>query len=147
MTDAKGKKNYARTRVLSKHVSAVKAALAQLPELVEGGQTSDDIAKHIATAVLTAYDDQMKYVIATDDRIAFGPFPNRTSAKTAIAKGHVAYRRGQRMMVLPMRPVPRKRGTSEFAPTASPPEQLALWDEPERDDLGNLVTPTEGESK
>ena len=137
-------KTVGKTRVLSKHVEAVKLALAQLPELVKTGASSTDVAKHIATAVLTAYDDQMKYVIATDDHIAFGPFPNRKSAKTAMAKGHVAYRKGQRMIVLPMRQVPRARGTSEFAPTASPPEQLALFENPQTDDLGfPIVTPEE----
>ena len=129
---------YAKTRVLSKHVAATKAALESLPERVAHGASGDDVAKHIATEVLTAYDDVMKFIVVTDDNIGFGPYPSRKAANLAVSKGNCTYRLGQRVIIIPVKPSPRKSNVMEYPelpPTEA--EQLALWELPPTDDLGN----------
>ena len=129
---------YSKTRVLSKHIKAARQALADTPEQVAHGASGDEVAKHLATEVLTAYDDVMKFIVVTDDNIGFGPYPSRKAANLAIEKGNCTYRLGQKVIVIPVKPSPRKSNVMEYpnVPLAEA-EQLALWELPPTDDLGN----------
>jgi len=132
--------SYAKTRVLSKHIKAAKLALSEIPARVADGADADEIAKHIATEVLTAYDDAMKYVVITDDNIGFGPYPSRKAANLAVEKGNCTYRLYQRVIVIPMKPSPRKSNLMEYPKQPEPEgKQLALWELPPTDDLGNPI--------
>lgn len=117
-------RSLAGTRVLKKHKRAVAEALAGLAAC---GGDSDTICHFIAEAVLTAYDDQMKYVVVTDDHVVFGPYSTREAAYKAIERGACAHRHGQRAMVLPMRAAPGVR-TAKVVKVPAPTEQLPLWD-------------------
>ena len=90
-------------RVLKRHLEAVERVLRDL----EPGEDAAAIAARIASAVLTAYDDQMRYVVVTSDYVVFGPYASRESARKAIDAGLCANRAGTFAMVLPMKPVPR----------------------------------------
>jgi len=113
-----------RTRILKRHKLAVKDALDSLAQY-EGD--SDAICHHIAEAVLTAYDDTLKYVVVNDDHLVFGPYASRASAYKAIERGYCADRHGQRAMVLPMKAAPTK-ATAGGIIVPPPTTQLPLWD-------------------
>lgn len=89
------------TRVLKAHKEAVKSAIES------GAETADALFGSVAQAVLTALDNKIRYVVVTDDYLAFGPYASRGAAENAIAKGNMAFREGTRAMVLPMSPSPK----------------------------------------
>ena len=89
-------------RVLKGHLTAVKEALATLPD-----GDADDIARHIAEKVLTANDSKMRYVVVTSDYCVFGPYASRSAAQKATQTGGMAYRPDTSAMVLPMQPHPK----------------------------------------
>lgn len=110
-----------KTRVLKGHKKAV------LDSLSETDVTdADDLATRVATAVLTAYDDKMRYVIVTDDYLAFGPYATRTSAEKVATKGLCAFRAGTKAMVLPMKPSPTVK-SQQMGTTPMQRNQLTLF--------------------
>lgn len=96
------------TRVLKAHKDAALAALIAGPY-----GSSSELLDAIATAVLTAADDKMKYVVVSQDRtsrtaIAYGPYSSRAVANKAIARGYCAWTELTDAMVIPMTPAPKK---------------------------------------
>ncbi len=108
------------TRVLKAHREAVREALEQKHE------DADTLFASVAQAVLTAVDHKIRYIVVTDDYLAFGPYASRKAAETAISKGNMAHRHGTQAMVLPMKPSPTKQdGRTVVVPPDN--EQLAMF--------------------
>lgn len=96
------------TRVLKPHKDAALAALVAGPY-----ESSNELLDAIATAVLTATDDKMRYVVVSQDRqtripVAFGPYASRSTAEKAIARGYCAWTERTDAMVIPLTPAPKK---------------------------------------
>ncbi len=113
------------TRVLKKHKQAV------LQSLADNANESDPevLALRVASAVLDAYDHQMRYTVVTSDNIAFGPYATSDAAHKAIAKGLCAFHTGTKAMVLPTKPVPTRAsnlGGSQPARLAGQQLELSL---------------------
>jgi hypothetical protein len=96
------------TRVLRAHKDAALAALIAGPY-----GSSNELLDAIATAVLTAADDKMRYVVVSQDRasrttLAYGPYASRGVAEKAIDRGYCAWTEHTDAMVVPMTPAPKK---------------------------------------
>lgn len=111
------------TRVLVGHSRAAEAAVqewsAMPPEQRPG------FGEFVAEAVLTAHDGKTKWVVATSEGVAFGPYATHAAAMKALQGGHLATRHGTKAMVLPLQAAPRSRKPSVLVQPADG-EQLTF---------------------
>lgn len=93
------------TRVLKGHTKTVFDTLNTKAHLL--GESPDEFAEAMAAAVLTAYDDKIRYIVVTDDYVAYGPYATKKAAANAITRGHCAHRPNTKALVMPLGASPK----------------------------------------
>lgn len=113
------------TRVLKAHTQAVFDTLNSKAHLLS--ESPAEFADAMAAAVLTANDSKIRYIVVTDDYVAYGPYATKKAANNAVMRGHCAHRHDTQALVLPLGASPKDHDIPVIVPSPDG-EQLTLFD-------------------